>query len=117
MASDQPFVDFVMDQLSGVRGIASKKMFGEFAIYSDAKVVALICDNQLFVKVSEAGRQHIGTPTLSPPYPGAKPCFLIQNEVDDKQWLTTLIGLTADALPIPKPRKPKKSSRSALPAS
>jgi TfoX/Sxy family transcriptional regulator of competence genes len=111
MASDKKFVDFVMDQLSDVQRLASKKMFGEIAIYCDVKLVALICDNQLFVKVSEAGREHIGIPTLAAPYPGAKPCFLIQDKLDDKLWLSMLIQLTADTLPVPKLKTSKKSSR------
>ena len=50
MASDQEFVDFLVDQMQGVGGITFRKMFGEYAIYCNGKVVALICDNQFFVK-------------------------------------------------------------------
>jgi TfoX/Sxy family transcriptional regulator of competence genes len=49
MASDQSFVDYVCDQINAEGSITFKKMFGEYAIYCDSKIVALICDNQLFI--------------------------------------------------------------------
>jgi DNA transformation protein and related proteins len=49
MASDAKFVEYVCDRIDGAGQISFRKMFGEYAIYCDAKVVALVCDNQLFV--------------------------------------------------------------------
>jgi TfoX/Sxy family transcriptional regulator of competence genes len=81
-------------------------MFGEYAIYCGEKIVALFCDNQLFVKPTEAGKKFIGKVTESSPYPGAKPYFLIGGEkCDDGDWLTELIRLSAAELPPPK-KKP-----------
>ena len=53
--------------------ITYKKMFAEYGLYSDGKIMALVCDNQLFVKPTKAGRIHIENVIESPPYPGAKP--------------------------------------------
>jgi TfoX/Sxy family transcriptional regulator of competence genes len=97
-----------MDQLSAIKGISSRKMFGEYAVYIHGKVVALICDNALYVKPTKAGREYIGTPLEAPAYPGAKPSFLIQDEVDDREWLNRLIALTYAELPEPKPKSKKK---------
>ena len=108
MASDQAFVDFIMDQLSAIKGISSRKMFGEYAVYVHAKVVALICDNALYVKPTKAGRQFIGTPVEAPAYPGAKPSFLVQDAVEDREWLNKLFALTYAELPEPKPKLKKK---------
>ena len=47
MASDKSFVDFVVDQIENAGQITYKKMFGEYAVYCNGKVVALVCDNQL----------------------------------------------------------------------
>ena len=77
MASDEKFLIFVCDQLRGAGDISYRKMFGEYAIYKDQKVVALVCDNQLFVKPTPGGKALLGQPREAPPYPGAKPCFLI----------------------------------------
>ena len=108
MASDPDFVEFIADQIDESCDISYRKMFGEYALYSRGKVVALICDNQLFVKPTDAGRNYIGDVVEAPPYPGAKNSYLIGDEVDDPEWLTQLIRLTEAELPPPKPKKKKK---------
>jgi TfoX/Sxy family transcriptional regulator of competence genes len=105
MASDVGFVEYVCDQLRDAGRIRYRKMFGEFAIYCDGKVVALVCDDQLFVKPTPAGRALIGVPVESPPYPGAKPHFLIEDHIDDRDWLAGLIEVTARDLPAPTRKK------------
>jgi TfoX/Sxy family transcriptional regulator of competence genes len=107
MASDEQFVTFIVDQIRDAGAISYRKMFGEYAIYRDGKVVALVCDNQLFVKRTDAGRAFIGDVVEAPPYPGAKPSFLIEDMLDDKEWMIQLIRLTANELPTPKPKKKK----------
>ncbi len=107
MASDQGFVEYICDQIADAGRISSRKMFGEYAIYCDDKVVALVCDDRLFVKQTPGGRAFIGSPTEAPPYPGAKPSFLIEDRLDDRAWLSELIRLTAGELPPPKPKTPK----------
>lgn len=107
MASDPDFADYVLDQLSGVGPVSSRKMFGEYVVYCRGKVVALICDNQLFVKATEAGRAFIGTPEEAPPYPGARLAFLIGEQLEDVDWIGQLVRLTEQALPPPRARKRK----------
>lgn len=107
MASDLDFIEYACDQLGGAGRITCRKMFGEAAVYCEGKVVALICDNQLFVKPTVAGRALIGKPVEAPPYPGAKPHFLIDDRLDDRDWLADLIRATFAELPVPKPKKPK----------
>ncbi len=67
MATDLDFVEFVADQKEDACEISYRKMFGEYALYSKRKVVALVCDNQLFVKPTEAGKSFIGTVVESSP--------------------------------------------------
>jgi DNA transformation protein len=107
MASDQNFVEYIRDQINGAGQVSFKKMFGEYAIYCNEKVVALVCDNQLFVKPTDAGRSMIGIIQEAPPYSGAKPHFLMGEQLDDRHWMTNLIQLTASELPAPKPKKSK----------
>ena len=111
MASDQTFVDFLVDQMNEAGSIAYRKMFGEYAIYCDGKVVALVCDNQLFVKPTEGGKTYIGTVVEAPPYPGAKMYFLIEDQFEDREWISDLIRITAMELPLPKPNKAPKQGR------
>jgi TfoX/Sxy family transcriptional regulator of competence genes len=113
MATGLGFVQFVVDQLEDAGVITYRKMFGEYALYSDGKVVALLCDNRLFVKPTEAGRAFVGRVTLAPAYPGAKPSFLIEEKLEDRDWLSSLIRITAEHLtaPVPKKRTTKVAKR------
>ncbi|NQT27792.1 TfoX/Sxy family protein [candidate division KSB1 bacterium] len=107
MASDLSFVEFVVDQIEDAGEIRFKKMFGEYAVYCNAKVVALICDNQLFIKPTEGGRVFIEDVVEAPAYPGAKLSFLIEDKIDDREWISNLVRITAQELPVPKPKKKK----------
>jgi len=107
MATDQSFVEFIVDQLENVGQITFKKMFGEYALYCEGKVVALVCDNRLFIKPTEGGRAFIGDVVEAPPYTGAKPIFLIDDRVEDRQWISNLIRITYEQLPEPKEKKKK----------
>jgi len=114
MASDVAFVEFVVDQIENAGVITYRKMFGEYALYCGGKVVALICDNQLFVKPTGTGKSFIGDVVLAPPYPGAKPSFLIEEQLEDKDWISQLIRITEKELPEPKPRKKTKKKRNKV---
>ena len=109
MASDQGFVEFVVDQIDKTCVVTYKKMFGEFGLYSQGKMFAVICDDQLFVKPTEGGRAFIGEVVEAPPYPGAKPSLLITDRIEDGEWLSELVRITARELPEPKPKKRKKN--------
>lgn len=108
MASDQKYVDFVVGQIQKAGIITAKKMFGEYGIYSNEKMFGLICDNKLFIKSTRAGREFIGNPVEMPPYEGAKPSFLIEDKIDNSEWLSDLVKLTLKELPDPKPKGKKK---------
>lgn len=109
MASDPSFVEYVCDQVDGVELMTYRKMFGEYAIYVGEKVVALVCDNQLFVKQTDAGRALLKNPVMAPPYPGAKPAFLIDADLDDGELVSALFAATAKELPDPKPKTKAKA--------
>jgi len=111
MASDLDFVEFVTDQIHNECEMSFRKMFGEYALYSNGKVVALICDNQLFVKPTNAGKEYIGEYIEAPAYPGAKPSLLIQDQIEDRAWLSKLILITGQNLPAPKTKVSKKAKK------
>jgi TfoX/Sxy family transcriptional regulator of competence genes len=110
MASDKEFVQFVCGQLSGAGEISSRRLFGEAAVYLQDIVIGLVCDNQFFLKPTEAGRAMLGTPTEAPPFPGANNWFLLA-DLDDPEFLGELVRITAAALPRPKV-KGEKARRS-----
>lgn len=108
MSSDQSFVEFIVEQVEGAGVVTYRKMFGEYAIYVDGKVVGLVCDNQLFVKPTEGGRAFIGSVVEAPPYPGAKPSFLIDDRFEEQDWISSLFRITAGELPEPKTKPGKE---------
>ncbi len=108
MATDKSFVEFVVDQLADVGDISYRSMFGEYGIFSNKKIFGLICNNKLFVKPTEEGRLFIKDVVEAPPYPGAKMSFLIEDKLEDREWLSNLVRITLAALPEPKPKKKKK---------
>ena len=111
MASKQGNVDFVLEQMAQAADVSARKMFGEYAIYSRGKIVALFCDDELFVKPTAAGKAFIGRVTEGAPYPGAKLWYSIGGDAwEDGEWLSELIRVTERELPAPKPKtKPKPS--------
>ena len=115
MATDVGFMEFVADQIRGAGAITYRKMFGEYAVYCDGKVVALVCDNQLFVKPTAAGRNYVGNVELAPPYPGAKQHFNVSENLDDPEWLSELIRITASELLLPSKAKRSKTGTKMSP--
>ncbi len=108
MATKQSTIEYIEDQLADVSEIHSRKMFGEYALYCGDKVVALVCDDQLFVKITEEGKIFVGAGyEEGNAYPGAKPSIRIdEDRIEDHEWLCELIRITAKHLPVPK-RKTK----------
>jgi TfoX/Sxy family transcriptional regulator of competence genes len=86
-------------------------MFGEYALYADGKIFGLVCDNKLYIKPTISGRAYIKNVVESPAYEGAKPSFLIEENVEDSQWLSELIRITIQELPEPKPKKAKAQAK------
>ena len=112
MASGLEFVQYAADQLRDVGEITYRKMFGEYGLYCDGKIFALVCDDQLFVKITEAGRSLAAAQELpeAPPYEGAKPYFLIE-DIDDREFLTAFASATCRALAEHEPKRTGKAAK------
>lgn len=104
MASSPEFIEYVCAQLSLAGTIQARKMFGDYGIYCDGKIIGVVCDNQLFLKPTKAGRALLETPVEAPPYPGAKPSFLIET-LDDPEALARLVRAGWEELPVKKAKK------------
>lgn len=106
MASKQDFVDYVAEQLRHAGHIRTKKMFGEYGLYCDEVFFAVICDDQLFIKITPQGEAAFPALPKAPPYEGARESFLIE-DVEDQEQMTTLTRITCAALK----RQPTKKRR------
>jgi len=108
MATELSFVEYVTEQSALEDRISFKRMFGEYGIYVDGKVVAFACDNSLFVKASDATDALTANLPRRPPYPGAKPYPVADELLDDSDQLHALLVATARAMPEPKAKAPKR---------
>lgn len=117
MASSIDTVQHICDQAGLGSRLTFRKMFGEYALYLDGKVVALVCDDQLFLKPTPEGRAFLGTVPEAPPYPGAKPFPVLSEILDEPERLREALEITARVLPEPKPRvKGKAKTRAKVKA-
>jgi TfoX/Sxy family transcriptional regulator of competence genes len=111
MATELSFVEYVTEQSGLDERITFKRMFGEYGLYIDGKVVAFACDNSLFVKAADATAALTADLPRRPPYPGAKPYPVADELLDDADRLHALLVATANAMPEPRPKKPKRTNR------
>lgn len=115
MATDATFIEHVCDAAQ-LRGLTFRKMFGEYALYLDGKVVALACDNSLFLKATAGNRAILNAEPAGVPFPGCKPHHCIDEALDDTPLLQRLLRETADELPAPKAKAPKPAKKSRAPS-
>ena len=97
MASHPDFVDFVADQLREAGTIRSRRMFGEYGLYCDGVFFAVICDDQLFIKITPQGEAAFPDLPKAPPHEGASDSFVIE-DVDDPTMAVELTRITCEAL-------------------
>lgn len=117
MACNPDFVQYIVDQCSCAGEIVVKKMMGDYCIYCDGTLFGLICDNNLYIKPTYQGAALLKELDLRSPYPGAKEHFHI-GDVDDREYLTSLVKASVPALSKSKPRKnPMLRKESHVPAS
>lgn len=109
MATDQDFIDYVAEQAGLGSRLTYRKMFGEYAVYLDEKVVAFACDNSLFIKPSQAATTLAPGLPQRPPYPGAKHYFVADELLGDTDALRRLLIETAGFMSRPKPTGPRKN--------
>ena len=103
MASNIEFVQYVCERIDKAGFISYRMMFGDYCIYCDNKPVALVCDNQFFVKVTPEGEKAFPNLPKAAPYPGAKP-YLVVEDVDNAKAAVRLVKLTVKQFSIPKKR-------------
>lgn len=107
MPTDRDFVDYVAEQAQLGSSLSFKRMFGEYGVYLDGKIIAFICDNSLFVKPTRATDRITQALPKRPPYPQARPYPVADELLDDSDALKSLLAQTAQDLPVPRPKKTK----------
>ncbi len=104
MASKKDYLDFILEQLSGLDGITYKAMMGEFILYYQGRIFGGIYDDRLLVKPVEAAKRLMPDAPLELPYDGAKPMLLVE-DIDNRERLTELVEAMYPELPQPKKKR------------
>ena len=104
MPSTKEYLDFILEQISGLDEITYKAMMGEYIIYYRGKIVGGIYDDRFLVKNVKAAIDKMPDADLELPYEGAKEMLLVDN-VDNKEFLKELLEAMYDELPAPKKKK------------
>ncbi|MCR1919613.1 TfoX/Sxy family protein [Frisingicoccus caecimuris] len=103
MASRKEYLDFVLEQLSGLEGVSYRAMMGEYLLYYNDKLFGGIYDDRFLVKVTASSLELLPDAPQEMPYDGAKPMLLI-TEIDNKNYLRELILAMYEDLPEIKKR-------------
>ena len=101
MASSKDFLEFVLEQLSGLSDITYRAMMGEFIIYYRGKIVGGIYDNRLLVKPTESVQKIVPNATMEIPYPNGKPMLMIP-DIERPELLEQVFNTLYDELPDKK---------------
>lgn len=104
MATSKGYLEWVLDQLSGLEGISHRQMMGEYILYYNGKIAAYLCDDRLLVKIMPSTTALLPDAGREPPYDGAKEMLLVER-ADDREFLETLFRAMEPELPAPGKRK------------
>ena len=104
MASSKGYLDFILEQLSGLNEISYRAMMGEYIIYFRGKIIGGIYDNRFLVKPTKSAVAMMPEADMEPPYEGAKEMLLV-DDVEDREFLRKLLEAMYDELPAPKKKK------------
>ena len=104
MASTKAYLDYVLEQLSGLEEISYRAMMGEYILYYRGKVFGGIYDDRLLIKSVPAAVRKMPDAPMEVPYEGAKE-MLLAEDVDNSGWLRALVESMWEELPEPKRKK------------
>lgn len=104
MASTKAYLDYVLEQLSGLEDISFRAMMGEYVLYYQGKVFGGIYDNRFLVKPVPSAKALMPDAPSELPYDGAKEMLLVENP-EDKTFLAELLRAMEKELPAPKKKK------------
>ena len=110
MASTKTYLQFILDQLAGLEGIAHRAMMGEYILYYREKIVGGVYDDRLLLKITPAAEALLPSAPKEAPYEGAKPMLLVE-DVENRELLERLLREMYDELPQPKPRKQRSTRK------
>lgn len=103
MATTEDFIKYVCDQVQGTGEVRYKKMFGEYMVYIDEKPILLVCDNTVYVKISDSLNALMADAEKGYPYQGAKERYIL--DIDDSDKAKEVIKILLPEIPLPKRKR------------
>ena len=105
MPTQKETVEFILEKLRDRGRFTARAMFGEYALYADGKVVALVCDDLLFVKILPASKELERQCEKGEPYPGARPHYIVEEgQLSTVERLPAILCAVAEAISENKPK-------------
>ncbi len=109
MATQKETIEFILKKLGDPKRFSAKAMFGEYALYAEGKVVALVCDDLLYVKILPASQELEPLCEKGNPYPGAKLHYLVEEvQLSTMRNLPAILFAVAAAIPAKKKKAVRK---------
>lgn len=103
MSTQKETVEFILQKLGEPDKFSVRAMFGEYALYASGKVVGLICNDQLYVKILPESKELEDICEKDEAYPGSKPYYLVEEvQLSQIQNLPEILFNIAKSLPVPK---------------
>ena len=103
MATTKDYTDFVCECVRDFGDITSRKMFGEYMVYINAKPILLLCDNVVYIKMKPEIEEQMKMANTGYPYNGAKLHYIL--DVEDMDLLGSVIPVLERVTEIPKSKK------------
>lgn len=117
MATGREYIDWLQDCLRRIDGLSFRKMFGEYAMYANEVVVGLVCDQCVYIKETQGTAALLrGRAGMGPPFPGAKPWFMLtEDELLEDELVSQVISAALRDLPVKSSPKPKRTRTTPAP--
>lgn len=108
MSTQPATVAHLLSKLGDDKRLRVRAMFGEYALYADEKVVGLVCDDLLYLKILPASQELEEICEQDAPYPGAQLYYLVEEHLFEQLDLPRIIFALAASLPAPKSKSQNK---------
>lgn len=106
MSTSKDAIIFILQKLRNTSRFTTRAMFGEYVLYADGKVVALVCNDLLYVKICSASSFLEDKCEKDSPYPGAKAHYVVDEEhIENLTELPEILTAIAKSLPAKKNKK------------
>ena len=104
MGSSKEYLEYILEQLSGLEDITYRAMMGEYILYYRGKIFGGVYDDRFLIKPVKIAKEMMPDANMELPYDSAKEMLLV-DDVENREFLKELIEAMYDELPAARKRK------------